>query len=89
MFRPLHGFKAQYHYLTLVVAADFDEWRVLAFGPGLTINGKRQFKESDAKTQARLAAAAYIKDEKHEDLPEIEQPEWTPLTNGEYLDFRQ
>ena len=36
MFRPLSGYKAQYHYLTLVVAGDFDEWRVLAMGPGFT-----------------------------------------------------
>lgn len=88
MFRPLNGFKAQYHYLTLIVAADFDEWRVLALGPGLTINGKRQFSESAAKTQARLAAATYIAEEKHEDLPAIEQPEWTPLVAGEYVDYR-
>ena len=88
MFRPLSGFKAQYHYFTLVVAADFDEWRVLAVGPGFTVVGQRQFSETRAKEHARQAAAAYIHDQKHEDLPDIDQPEWAPLVSGEWMDYR-
>ena len=88
MFRPLSGFKAQYHYFTLVVSADFDEWRVLAMGPGFTVQGQRQFSEARAKEHARQAAAAYIREQKKEDLPVIEQPEWTPLAPGEWMDYR-
>ena len=88
MFRQLSGFKAQYHYLTLVIAGDFDEWRVLVMGPGFTLQGQRQFGEARAKAHARLAAASYIHDHKHEELPVIEEPAWTPLGPGEYMDFR-
>ncbi|MGD0500877.1 MAG: hypothetical protein ABSC23_20885 [Bryobacteraceae bacterium] len=88
MFRPLSGFKTQYHYLALVVAADFDEWRVVARGPSFTLQGQRQFSEARAKAHARLMAASYIHDEKHEDLPVIEEPEWTPLVPGDWMDFR-
>jgi hypothetical protein len=88
MFRQLHGFKAQYHYLTLVVAADFDEWRVIVKGPECTVMGQRQFGEDKAKAEASRAAAAYIHEQKHEELPDV-QPSWAPLEVGEYLDYRK
>lgn len=88
MFRQLRGFKAEYHYLKLVVAADFDEWRVLVMGPGFTLQGQRQFGEARAKDHARVTAAAYIHDEKKEELAAIPDLEWTPLGPGEYMDYR-
>ena len=33
MFRSMSGFKAHYHYLTLLVISEFNEWRVLVYGP--------------------------------------------------------
>lgn len=88
MFRRLSGFKAQYHYLTLYIASDFDEWRVLIAGPGFTIIGTRQFSEAKAKDHARAVADSYIREEKHEDLPAIPQPEWAPLGASEWLSWR-
>ena len=88
MFRPLRGFKSKYHYFTLVVSADFDEWRVLAIAPGFTVQGQRQFSETKAKDHAKQVATAYIRDEKKEDLPALEEIEWTPLATGEWMDYR-
>ena len=39
MFRSMSGFKAQYHYLTLLVISEFNEWRVLLYSPSTTIHG--------------------------------------------------
>ena len=87
MFRPLRGFKAQYQSFSLVVSADFDEWRVLAIGPGITVQGQRQFSEARAKEHAKLAASTYIQEQLHETPPGGE-PEWVPLVQGEWVDFR-
>lgn len=51
MFRSMSGFKAQYHYLTLLAISEFNEWRVLLYGPSTTIHGTRQFSEAKAKEQ--------------------------------------
>ncbi len=88
MFRALSGFKAKYHYLTVLVASDFDAWHVTVHGPGVCINGGRQFSESKAKEHARMCAADYIHREKTEDLPVLEQVEWEPLAPGEWLNWR-
>jgi len=88
MFRSASGFKAKYHYLTLLVAADFDQWHVAVQGPGLSIHGGRQFSEAKAKEHARACAADYIHREKQQDLPVLEQLEWEPLTPGEWLSWR-
>lgn len=88
MFRALKGFKAQYHYLTLRVASDFDEWKVILEGPGVTIQGARQFTEVKAKEHAFAVAKDYIHQEKHEDLPALESLEWRPFEPGEWLNWR-
>jgi hypothetical protein len=87
MFRPLRGFKTKYHTFTLVVSADFDEWRVLAIGPNYTVQGQRQFSEARAKEHAKLAASSYIREQLKETPPEVEL-EWTALAQGEWMDFR-
>ncbi len=88
MFRPLTGFKAHYHYLTLLVASDFNEWKVLLEGPGVTIQGTRQFTEEKAKEHARAVAESFLIDEKHEPLPSLPQVDWAPLASGEWLNWR-
>ena len=88
MFRTQTGFKAQYHYLTLLVAEDFDEWRIVLHGPGVCIQGGRQFTGAKAKDHAQAVAMKYIHDQKHEDLLVLEQLEWQPLTPGEVLIWR-
>jgi hypothetical protein len=87
MFRALNGLKAPYHSLTLLVASDFDEYRVLIQGPGVMIQGARQFSEAKAKEHARAIAVDYLSNQKKEDLPVLE-PEWTPLAPGEFLNWR-
>ncbi len=88
MFRSLSGFKTKYHYLDLVVAADFDEWKVIVRGPGVCIYGGRQFTEAKAKEHARSCAADYVHREKKEELPVLEQLEWETLSSGEWLSWR-
>ena len=87
MFRPLPGFKAVYYDLKLYVASDFDEWRVLIAGPDCTIHGSRQFSEAKAKDHARAMADSYVRERKHEEVPDA-QPEWAPLEKGEWLSWR-
>ncbi|MGE5568915.1 MAG: hypothetical protein ACM3S5_07765 [Rhodospirillales bacterium] len=88
MFRALSGFKARYHYLTLLVASDFDEWKVFIEGPGLTIQGGRQFREDKAKEHAIAMAEDYLKEEKQENLPLLDNIVWEPLARGEWLNWR-
>lgn len=87
MFRALNGVKAPYHYLTLLVASDFDEYRVFIQGPGITIQGCRQSDEKKAREHARAVALDYLNREKQQNLPDIE-PEWTPFEPGEWLNWR-
>jgi hypothetical protein len=88
MFRRLSGYKTQYHHLTLYVASDFDEWRVLVTAPGCTIHGSRQFNETKAKEHACAIAKSFVREEQHEDLPDIPQPEWTTLAPDEWMNWR-
>ena len=88
MFRPVSGFKAQYHYLTLLVASDIAEWRIIVHGPGVVIQAGREFSEAKAKEQARSVAMNYIHEEKHEDLPVVENLDWQPFGPGEFLNWR-
>ncbi len=85
MFRKASGFKAQYGPLTLMVASDFDEWRILLQRPGVLIQSGRQFSEPKAKEQALTVAASYL-NEGGEPAPECEV-EWTPLEPGEWLNW--
>ncbi len=87
MFRTVSGFKAQYHSLTLLVTSDFDEWRVLLEGPGVWIQGGRQFSEAKAKEHAVVAATDYFR-EKQPDLPAAQELSWQPFTAGEFLSWR-
>ncbi len=88
MYRSLSGFKAQYHYLTLLVISDFNEWKVLGYAPGLTIHGTRQFTESKAKEHALAVAQTYIHEEKREDLPLLPAIDWIPASHDDWLVWR-
>jgi hypothetical protein len=88
MFRVASGFKTKYHYLTLLVASDFDEWKIVIHGPGVCIHGGRQFTEAKAKDHARACATSYIHEEKKEELPQLAELDWQPLAPGEWLNWR-
>lgn len=66
MFRSLSGFKTQYQSLTLVAVSEFDEWKVLIYGPEVTIHGARQFGEVKAKEHALAMAQLYFSEVKQE-----------------------
>jgi len=87
MFRQASGFKARYQDLNLLVAADFDEWKVFLQGPGLCISGGRQFTEAKAKAHATACANDYLREFKPDAKP-IEELDWQPLTPGEWLNWR-
>lgn len=85
MFRPLTGFKATYDDLTLVVAAEFDEWRVVVHSPQVIIQGQRQYKEVKAKEHALALAQMYFKDVKLEAARDLPLPEWQPTGLQDWL----
>jgi hypothetical protein len=84
MFRPLKGFKAEYQNLTVLVAADFDEYRILLQAPGVLVHGKRQFTEAQAKDHAFSLTASYLKEKQPETAPPAGL-EWVPFAGGEWL----
>lgn len=88
MFRKATGLKGQYGSFTILLAADFDEWRILLHRPGLVINGGRQFNESKAKDQAITIADAYFAEYEPENQPPPGDAAWTPLGKGEWLNWR-
>jgi hypothetical protein len=85
MFRSMSGFKAQYHYLTLLVISEFNEWRVFLYSPSTTIHGTHQFSEAKAKEHAMAVAQSYIHDHKHEELPVLAEVVWVPATADDWL----
>lgn len=87
MFRVANGFKGSYHDLDLMVAADFDEWKVLVRGPGVCIHGGRQFSEDKAKAHAVACATDYYREFKPE-TPKLETVDWQPMRQGEWLNWR-
>ena len=87
MFRKAAGFQADYHHLHLLVAPDFDEWRIILRDDGVTIHGGRQFTETKAKETARQIAEAYLREEKHESLPPLQDIQWSAMQPGEWLNF--
>ena len=88
MFRSISGVKAQYHYLTLLAVSEFDEWKVLLYGNGVTIHGSRQFGEAKAKEHAVNVARNFIHEEKKEDLPVLPEVEWSQTTSADWLTWR-
>jgi hypothetical protein len=85
MFRTMSGFRAPYHYLTLIVIAEFNEWRVMLLGDGVTIQGRRQFNESSAKQHALDVARQFVHERRQEDLPILQDVEWRPTATDDWL----
>ena len=88
MFRTAEAYKAEIHGLTLVVAADFDEWRIFLQGPNLIIHGGRQFTGTKAKAHAVQMAEDYVTEKLGESPPESKELEWLPLGDGKWLNWR-
>jgi hypothetical protein len=88
MFRTFSGYKAQYNDLTLLVVSEFNEWKVMAYAPGVTLHGARQFTEPKAKEHAAALAQAYVTDVRHETLVGPPQLEWTPTSDEDWLAWR-
>jgi hypothetical protein len=88
MFRPSAGFKASYQDMTLIVAPDFDEWRVFVQGPQVVIHGGRQFTESKAKDCAQTIADSYLREERHEDVIAGREVQWAPMEPKAWLNWR-
>lgn len=85
MFRSMSGFKAPYHYLTLLVVSEFNEWKVLLHGPAVTIQGIRQFSSESAKENAIAVARHYVHEYKHDELPILDEVPWVPMSHDEWL----
>jgi len=88
MFRNAEGYKAAFHGFTLVVAADFDEWRILLQGPDLIIHGGRQFTGPKAKEHAIRMAESYIQEQQGASPPDPQEVKWVPLSDGSWLNWR-
>ena len=88
MFRTMPGFKAQYDDLTLLVVAEFNEWKVMLRGPGTIIQGTHQFSEAKAKEHALAVARSYVQDQKHQEPPPPAEEQWTPTNEGDWLIWR-
>ncbi len=88
MFRALTGFRADYHYLRLLVVSDFDEWKVLVVGPDVTIHGSRQFAQAKAKDHALIIARTFIHEQQHQELPEIPEVEWKDTQSSDWLKWQ-
>jgi hypothetical protein len=85
MFRSLSGYKAEYQDLTLLVVSEFNEWKVLLYGPHTIINGTRQFSEAKAKEHAVALVRSYFHDRKQEDLADGTELAWAPATADDWL----
>ncbi len=85
MFRPLSGFKARYHGLTLLVVSEFDEWRTIVHSPEVILQGTRQFTAVKAKDHAAVMAKCYLAEVKQESPGEGEAPEWEPTGSQDWL----
>ena len=85
MFRPLSGFKAQYHGLILVVVSEFDEWRTIVHSPEVVMQGTRQFTAVKAKDHALALANQYLADVKQETPGNGQELDWQPTGAQDWL----
>lgn len=88
MFRSLPGFQADYHELKVLVVSEFNEWRVLVYGPGVSLHGAPQFGEEKAKLYGLNLAKKYLIEEKKQEVPEAEDVSWQPAGREAWLVWR-
>jgi hypothetical protein len=87
-FVPTFDFSMTIFSMTIMVALDFDQWKILLQGPGVIIDGGRQADKTAAHEEARRIAERYICEEKHEALPTQPQVEWTPIDRHSCLNWQ-
>lgn len=87
MLSSFSGFKAHYAGFTVLVVSEFNEWRMLAYAPGVTLHGPRQFSEIKAKENARLLVDKYVREKRGEEPPSGEI-EWEPTTSEDWVVWR-
>jgi hypothetical protein len=68
-----------------LVISEFNEWRVLLYGPNGTIHGTHQFSEAKAKEHAVSVARAYIRDRQQQALPDVAELTWVPTAPDDWL----
>jgi hypothetical protein len=85
MFRSFSGCKAQCGDLTLVVVAEFNEWKVLVHGPGVAILGARQFDEAKARAHAAEIAESYLRERRSQESPAAKDLVWTKTDQDDWL----
>jgi hypothetical protein len=85
MFRSFSGFRAEYGDLTLLVVAEFNEWKVLVHGPGVAIMGVRHFDAAKAKAHAVEIAEAYIRERRGQEPPPAESVVWSGTNHDDWL----
>jgi hypothetical protein len=81
----MSGLKAQYYDLTLLAVSEFNEWRVMLYGPATTIQGAHSHSEAKAKENALTIARYFVHEHKHSDLPVLDQVEWVPTSYDDWL----
>lgn len=84
MLLPRSGLKASYHDLTLLVVREFDSWKTMVYGPGVTIHGAPQFAEDKAKQQAVAIANDYLEHERHETIDGA-PAEWQATAHSDWM----
>lgn len=87
MFQHAEAYRAQFNDLTLLVAADFDEWRIIVRGPDIIVRGGRQFTGAKAKEHAIRVAEEYLRDVKGEAAEIPPDLEWQRIDGG-WLNWR-
>lgn len=85
MFRAFSGSKARYGDLTLVVVAEFNEWKVLVHGPDVAIMGARHFDEAKARAHAAMLAESYLREVRHLDISPGTDLTWVPTEHDDWL----
>jgi hypothetical protein len=88
MFRKAEAYQAHFSDLTLLVAADFDEWRIFVRGPEVIVHGGRQFNGAKAREHAIRVAGDYLKDVKGEPAEVPPNLEWAELGDAGWLNWR-
>lgn len=87
MLSSFSGSKAQYAGFTLVVVSEFNEWRVLAYAPEITLHGTRQFSEVKAKEHARFLVDLFLREQRREEPPGGEIV-WEPTSSHDWMVWR-
>jgi hypothetical protein len=87
MFQTAEAYQAQFKDLTLLVAVDFDEWRIIVRGSDVIVRGKRQFNGTEAREHAVRVAEDYLREVRGEATEVPSNLEWKRI-DGAWLNWR-